>query len=57
MITIKNNKGEICDYRSYIDVNISEEIENIQKLIEVCKQKMYKITGIPKSVLKNDKDI
>ena len=57
MITIKNNKGEICDYRPYIDVDISEEIENIQKLIEVCKQKMYKITGIPKSVLKNDKDI
>ena len=56
MITIKNDKGEICDYRPYIDVDISEEIGNIQKLIEDCKQKMYEITGIPKSALKNEKD-
>ena len=38
MITIKNDKGEICDYRPYIDVDISEEIENIQKIIEKYKQ-------------------
>lgn len=41
MITIKNDKGEICDYRPYIDVDISEEIENMQKLIEECKQKIH----------------
>lgn len=36
---------------SYIDVDIKEEIENINKLIEECKQKMYEITGIPKKHL------
>ena len=51
MIIIKNNKGEICDYRPYIDVDISEEIENMQKLIEVCKQKLYETTMIPKDKL------
>ena len=51
MIIIKNDKGEICDYRPYIDVDISEEIENMQKLIEECKQKMYKTTMIPKDKL------
>ena len=48
MITIKNSKGEICDYRIPYDVDISEEIENIQKLIEICKQKFYETTMIPK---------
>ena len=56
MITIKNDKGEICDYRPYICVDISEEIGNMRKLIEDCKQKMYEITGTPKSALKNEKD-
>lgn len=52
MITIKNHKGEICDYRPYIDVNINEEIESISKLIEECKQKFYEITRIPKNINK-----
>ena len=51
MIIIKNDKGEICDYRPYIDVDISEEIENMQKLIEECKQKMYETTMFPKDKL------
>jgi hypothetical protein len=54
MIAIKNDKGEICDYRPYIDVDISEEIENMQKLMEECKQKMYKITGIPKNIFNKE---
>lgn len=48
MITIKNDKGEICDYRPYIDVDISEEIENIQKIMEYYHQKFIKNTGIPR---------
>lgn len=52
MITIKNNKGEICDYRSYIDVDIKKEIENIKKVIELCHQKLYEITMIPKDKLR-----
>lgn len=48
MIIIKNSKGEICDYRPLYDVDIKEEIENMQKLIEVCKQKMYETIMIPK---------
>lgn len=48
MIAIKNDKGEICDYRPYIDADISEEIENMQKLIEECRQKTVEITRIPK---------
>lgn len=40
MITIKNHKGEICDYRPYIDIDINEEIENMQKLIDKYRQKM-----------------
>lgn len=50
MIIIKNHKDKICDYRPYIDVNIKEEIENISKLIEQCKQKMIETTGIPKEI-------
>ena len=48
MIIIKNDKGEICDYRPFIDVDIKEEIENINKLIEERKQKFYETTIIPK---------
>ena len=51
MIAIKNDKGEICDYRPYIDVDISEDIENMQKFIEECKQKFYETTFIPKDKL------
>ena len=34
MITIKNSKGEICDYRIPYNINIKEEVDNIQKLID-----------------------
>ena len=39
MIIIKNHKGEICDYRPYIDIDINKEIEDMQKLIDECRQK------------------
>lgn len=55
MITIKNDKGEICDYRPCIEVNIKEEVENIRKLMEECKQKMIETTGIPKEYYKECK--
>ena len=51
MIKIKNDKGEICDYRIHYDINIKEEVDNILKLIEGCKQKMVETTGIPKERL------
>ena len=44
MITIKNDKGEICDYRIPYDVNIKEELEDIKKLMETI--------GVPKDRLK-----
>ena len=55
-ILIKNHNGKICDYRPYIEVNINKEIENIQKLIEECHQKMIDITGIPKEKLNYDRN-
>ena len=55
MIIIKNHKGEICDYRSYYDIDINEEIENMSKLIKEYKQKMIETTGIPKEIF-NKKD-
>ena len=39
MIYIKNDKGEICDYRIPYNVPINDEVENIQKLIEECRQR------------------
>ncbi len=54
MIIIKNSKGDICDYRIPYNVPIKEEVDNIQKLIEECKQKMVEITGIPKERLNNE---
>ena len=55
MITIKNDKGEICDYRPYIDVDISEEIENMQKLIEECHKKFIENTGIPRNIMNKNR--
>lgn len=49
MITIKNSRSDICDYRIPYDINIKEEVDNIQKLIEECKQKMIETTGISKN--------
>ena len=51
MISIKNSNGDICDYRIPYDINIKKEIDNIQKLIDECKQKMIDITGISKEKL------
>ena len=55
MITIKNDKGEICDYRIPYNVSINDEVENIQKLIDKCKQKMIETIGIPKEYYKECK--
>lgn len=54
MIVIKNNNGESCDYRIPYNVPIKEEVENIQKLIDECKQKMIETTGIPKERLNHE---
>lgn len=51
MITIKNHKSEICDYRIPCDMNINESIENFKKLIEEYQQKIIEITGIPKNII------
>lgn len=51
MITVKNSKGNICDYKIPYDVNINDEVDNIQKLIDECKQKIIETTGIPKERL------
>ena len=34
MITIKNSKGDICDYRVPYNVNIEEDCENFKKIIK-----------------------
>ena len=57
MITVKNSKGDICDYKIPYDININEETENIQKLINECKQKMIEITEIPKERLNKKKEV
>lgn len=51
MQTIKNSKSQICDFRSYIDVDIKKEIEDITKIMEVVHQKLIENTGIPKNLL------
>ena len=50
MITIKNSKGQVCDYRVFSDIDITESVENIQKLINECIEKMNDVTGIPKEL-------
>lgn len=37
MIIIKNDKGDICDYRIPYDIDIKEEVNNIRKLINEYK--------------------
>lgn len=53
MITIKNSKGDICDYRIPYNVDINEECENLKSIIEEIRQKIIDITGIPKNRLSN----
>ena len=51
MTVIKNSSG---DYFPRInDVNIKEEIEETQKLIDICKEGLYETTLIPKNILDN----
>ncbi len=54
IIIIKNNKGEICDYRPYYEVDINEVIENMQKLIDEYEQKIIETTGIPKEIFNKE---
>ena len=54
MQTIKNSKSQICDFRSYIDVDIKKEIEDIIKIMEVVHQKFIETTGIPINRLQID---
>ena len=51
MQVIKNSKSQICDFRSYIDVDIKKEIEDITKIMEVIHQKIIENTGIPRNLL------
>ena len=51
MITIKNSKGDICDYRILYNVDINEECGNLKRIIEEIRQKIINITGIPKNRL------
>lgn len=58
MITIKNSKGQICDYRIPYNVDIKESVENMDRLIEECKQlieeykkQFYEITRIPPNII------
>ena len=54
MQMIKNSKCQICDFRSYIDVDIKKEMEDITKIIEVVHQKLIENTGIPMNRLQID---
>ena len=54
MQTIKNQKGQIYDFRSYIDVDIKKEMEDITKIMQVVHQKLIENTGIPRDRLQID---
>ena len=50
MQTIKNPKGQIYDFRSYIDVDLKKDIiESIGKIMQVVHQKFIENTGIKTS--------
>ena len=51
MQTIKNSKSQICDFQSYIDVDIKKEMKDITKIMEVVHQKLIENTGIPRNIL------
>ena len=52
MNVIKINKDEICDYQIPYNEPIKKEVDNIQKLIDACRQKFIENTGIPKDKIK-----
>ena len=54
MQMIKNSKSQICNFRSYIDVDIKKEMEDITKIMEVVHQKLIENTGIPRNILQID---
>ena len=54
MQMIKNSKSQICVFRSYIDVDIKKEMEDITKIMEVVHQKLIENTGIPRNILQID---
>ena len=49
MQTIKNQKGQIYDFQSYIDVDLKKDIiESMSKIMQVVHQKFIENTGIPR---------
>ena len=55
MQTIKNPKGQIYDFRSYIDVDLKKDIiESMGKIMQVVHQKFIENTGIPRYRLQID---
>ena len=55
MQTIKNPKGQIYDFRSYIDVDLKKDIiESMSKIMQVVHQKFIENTGIPRYRLQID---
>ena len=56
MQMIKISKSQICVFRSYIDVDIKKEMEDITKIMEVVHQKLIENTGIPRNILQIDMD-
>lgn len=53
-IITKNISGD-TGYMPYIDVDICKEIENINKIMELCKQKFYETTFIHKNIYEERK--
>ena len=51
MITIKNYKGEICDYRIPYCVDVKGEVECIKRLIEECRREFDKTNMFPRGRL------
>ena len=55
MQTIKNPKGQIYDFRSYIDVDLKKDIiESMGKIMGEIHQKLIENTGIPRNRLQFD---
>ena len=55
MQTIKNQKGQIYDFQSYIDVDLKKDIiESMSKIMQVVHQKFIENTGIPRYRLQID---
>ena len=55
MQTIKNQKGQIYDFQSYIGVDLKKDIiESMGKIMQVVYQKFIENTGIPRYRLQID---